>query len=337
MESLTELLTKNKGKEERWLIDNLMGMGEIAIMYAPKDHHKTGMALKIAMEVLTGGNELGASLSGKVIYYSLDTPRVEMMFRAKALMENKYPLHQEEIGSNLSFNFNDNERHVRDFNLLSDYYFYEEADDDEDEGGVKWFWDGENLVHDQIRLIVIDTLSKGIVGAGINDDSQIRTAISNLRKWIGGSGGYTSVLLIHHSGKDASRGMMGTSILSNDISTVLKIKKKKDGFELVREKSKSPLSGKSIPFKSRSVVINHNDELHESIYVDIGTGLSEFDSLIVSQFRDGLSKQEIKGNIRLLGLGNTTTDKSFATVFNRRWKNLADEGFMDEEKQGNKI
>jgi len=336
MESLTELLTKNKGKEERWLIDNLMGMGEIAIMYAPKDHHKTGMALKIAMEVLTGGSELGASQSGKVIYYSLDTPRVEMMFRAKALMENKYPLQQEEIGSNLSFNFNHNERHVRDFNLLSDYYYYEEATDDDPEGGVNWFWDGDNLAYDHIRLIIIDTLSKGIVGAGINDDSQIRTAISNLRKWIGGSGGYTSVLLIHHSGKDASRGMMGTSILSNDISTVLKIKKKKDGFELVREKSKSPLSGKSIPFKSRSVVINHNDELHESIYVDIGTGLDEFDAQIVEQFNKGLSKKEINGNTRLLGLGNNTTDKSFAVSFNRRWNKLIDTGFIENKKQDNK-
>ena len=36
-----------------------------------------------------------------------------------------------------------------------------------------------------------------------------------------------------------------------------------------------------------------------------------------------------------MGLGNTTTDKSFNTVFNRRWKNLVDTGFINNEKQGN--
>jgi hypothetical protein len=38
----------------------------------------------------------------------------------------------------------------------------------------------------------------------------------------------------------------------------------------------------------------------------------------------------------MLGLGNTTTDKSFATVFNRRWKKLIDTGFINNKKQGNK-
>jgi hypothetical protein len=334
MTNLDKLLT-NKEIKERWLIQNLIGMGEIAVMYAPKDHHKTGMALKIAMEVITGGRELGASQSGSVSYMSLDTPHVEMMFRAKALMENKYPLHVEQIGSNLDINFNDRGNYVEDFNLLSDHYYYE-YEDKEDMGGFNWYTAGDFDRGDGIRLVIIDTLSKAIVGGGINDDSQIRKAISNLRNWIKGSGDTLSILLIHHSGKDASRGMMGTSILSNDISTVLKIKKKKDGFELVREKSKSTLSGKSIPFKSRSVVINHNDELHESIYVDIGTGLDEFDAQIVEQFNKGLSKKEINGNTRLLGLGNNTTDKSFAVSFNRRWNKLIDTGFIENKKQDNK-
>ena len=38
----------------------------------------------------------------------------------------------------------------------------------------------------------------------------------------------------------------------------------------------------------------------------------------------------------LLGLGNTTTDKSFGVVFNRRWKNPIDTGFISKKETGNK-
>ena len=101
MTELKELLI-TKRRQQRWLIKNLIGMGEIAVMYAPKDHHKTGMALKIAMEIATGSKELGVSQSGKVLYYALDNPNeVEMLSRAIALAENSYPDHSDQIGSNL--------------------------------------------------------------------------------------------------------------------------------------------------------------------------------------------------------------------------------------------
>ena len=344
MAFLKDLLLQKEIKS-RWVISNWMGLGEITVMYAPKDHHKTGMALKIAMEVITSGQELGASLSGKVLYLSLDTPRVEMMNRVKALMESKYPLHAEEIGSSLNISWdsvnltNDNWETIKgdikeQYEVQGEYH--KEIKIRYIDRVHSYSSMGKALKHQGYRLLVIDTLSKALVGSGVNDDAIIRKVIYNLREIIRGASDNVSILLIHHSGKDASRGMMGTSILSNDISTVLKIKKKKDGFELVREKHKSSLSGKGIPFKSRSVVINYNDELHESIYVDIGTGLDEFDAQIVEQFNKGLSKKEINRNTRLLGLGNNTTDKSFAVSFNRRWNKLIDTGFIENKKQDNK-
>ena len=340
MTELKDLLTK-KEKKERWLIKNFIGMGEIAVMYAPIDHHKTGMALKIAMEVITGGEELGASQSGKVLYYSLDTPETEMVFRAKALMENQYPNSAELIGSNLDINFDDDKSSTeKDFNLVSDYYWWDDAYEDEDDdvkgGGLTWFQDGSFGRDYEYRLIIIDTLSKAIVGSGINDDISIRKVIHNLRNWIKGSGYNFSILLIHHTGKDARKGMMGSSLLGNDISTVFRIRKKKDGFELFREKSKSGYKGKSIPFKFRTADVVHNNELHESVYVDIGAGLDELNAEIVSQYNNGSTKKEIKETTYLLGLGNTTTDKSFGVVFNRRWKTLIDTGFISEKETGNK-
>ena len=70
MKSLKELLIEfetNKENKHRWLTRNLLGYGEITIMYAKLGSLKTGVAIKMAMEVVTGGQELGHSLSGAYI------------------------------------------------------------------------------------------------------------------------------------------------------------------------------------------------------------------------------------------------------------------------------
>jgi RecA-family ATPase len=310
-------LETNKENIKRWLIRNLMGYGEITIMYAKWGSLKTGMAIKIAMEVATGGQELGHSLSGNVLYCSLDTPKIEMLFRQKALMENRYQDHLEEIGSNLSIRFDG-------INLTKDTYL-------NDRLLITWHDFGRHIGADGTKLIIIDTLSKALVGSGVNDDAVVRKVIHNLREIIRGSNNEISILVIHHSGKNLSKGMMGSSVLSNDISTVLKISKTKDGFNLIREKHKSSHEGKSIPFKARSVVYPYEKESYEAVYVDIGSGLSPVKAEIVSQYKSGKSKKDIMNNIKMLQLYNTTTTASFSSCFYRDWKNLIGEGFLPKE------
>ena len=327
MKTLKELLIEletNKENIKRWLIRNLLGYGEITIMYAKLGSLKTGVAIKIAMEVATGGQELGHSLSGNVYYCSLDTPRIEMLFRQKALMENRYQDQLEEIGSNLTIDWDE-------LNLTKDYWDYET----DPESPFTWYEFGEALHSDGVKLLIVDTLSKALVGAGVNDDAVIRKVISNLRKIIKGAEDNLSILVIHHSGKNLSKGMMGTSILANDISTVLKINKTKDGFNLIREKHKSSYEGKSIPFKARSVVYPYENESYEAVYVDIGSGLDEINAEIVNEYQKGFSKEETKEIIAKLFYGNWKSDKSFQVSFNKRWNNLIDKGFIDIGKQGN--
>ena len=169
----------------------------------------------------------------------------------------------------------------------------------------------------------------------VNDDAVIRKVISNLREIIRGSQEKLSILVIHHAGKNLAKGMMGSSVLANDISTVLKINKTKDGFNLIREKHKSSYEGKSIPFKARSVVYPYENESYEAVYVDIGSGLDEINAEIVNEYQKGFSKEETKEIIAKLFYGNWKSDKSFQVSFNKRWNNLIDKGFIDIGKQGN--
>lgn len=322
MKKLKDLLIELENNKEniyRWLIRNLLGYGEITIMYAKWGSLKTGIAIKIAMEVATGGKELGHSLNGNVLYWSLDTPEIEMIFRQKALMENRYQDHLEEIGSNLSIRFDQ-------LNLTKDEWAITES-------GliISWYEIGKYFGSDGIKLIIIDTLSKALVGSGVNDDAVIRKVIYNLREIIRGSNNQLSILVVHHSGKNLAKGMMGSSVLANDISTVLKISKTKDGFELIREKHKSSYEGKKIPFKARSDVYHKEKESYEAVYVDIGSGLSPAKAEIVSQYKSGKSKKEIMNNLEMLQLYNTTTEASFSSCFYRDWKTLVDKGFLPKD------
>ena len=50
----------NHGEKREWLIENLIPESEIVILYAPTNQYKTFLSL-IALEVLTGSQELGAT------------------------------------------------------------------------------------------------------------------------------------------------------------------------------------------------------------------------------------------------------------------------------------
>ena len=55
------------------------------------------------------------------------------------------------------------------------------------------------------------------------------------------------------------------------------------------------MSGKSVPFKMREVVL---DDGQETLYVDIGAGLTEFEAEILNLHEQGFYKESIKDNIR---------------------------------------
>lgn len=337
---LKNLIEKNKEKTERWLIENLLPKGQIAILYAPTDYYKTFISLLIAMEVITGGNKLGASQRGRVLIWSVEPTWEEFYPRLQGLVKASYQEHKELILDNLEASFDNKD-------LTTEHYWYDpEFDYKEVEykdvyGDIQTKWkpvpsstawgeEGVDLHNDKIKLLIIDTLSTSLGTKSINDDSAIRTVIKNLKSLIFTD--LTILVVAHSSFKNPSKGLMGSSILKNDFSTILKIRKKKNGqMDIYRECMKSKAKGTSIPFKMRDIMVGKT----EMIYPEIGLSVDAFSDAIISQFEDGLSKEEIKGNIKEMGLGNTTTDKSFNTVFNRRWKNLVDTGFINNEKQGN--
>ena len=338
---LKNLIEQNKEKTERWLIENLLPKGQIAILYAPTDYYKTFISLLISMEVITGGNKLGASRHGKVLIWSVEPTWEEFYPRLQGLVKASYQEHKELILENLEASF-DNKDLTTEHYWYDPEFDYEEVEYKDVYGDIKTKWkpvpcstawgeEGVNFHNDKIKLLIIDTLSTSLGTKSINDDSAIRTVIKNLKSLIFTD--LTILVIAHSSFKNPSKGLMGSSILKNDFSTILKIRKKKNGqMDIYRENIKCKARGTSIPFKMRDIMVGKT----EMIYPDIGLSVDEFDDVIISQFEDGLTKEEIRENTKEMGLGNTKTDKSFTVSFHRRWKRLIDTGFITDEKQGNK-
>ena len=104
LNSLEQQLTK--GVNKRWLIENLIPMGEIVILYAPTNQYKTFLSLKIALEVATGSQELGVTENGSVSIYSPDTTMEDLITRIKGLHQESYSEH--DISESLSIEFGNN-------------------------------------------------------------------------------------------------------------------------------------------------------------------------------------------------------------------------------------
>jgi len=361
-EIINDDVNDNRSKQG-WIIENLIPKGEIVIAYAPSNHYKTCISTKIACEVATGSQDLGATEIGKVLIFSPDCSEERLRPRIRAMANEVYSTQKQDILENLYINWDN------DLDITSDGWdTYEDQrleESENDYGHIKseWVdftrtmrWDeqsglGEMIIDDwhyefykangrdakcpysNNVLIIIDTLSKVIGANSTNDDKPMRVAINNLSKIIKSNKDVDMSILVlaHASNKNPSKGIMGSATQGNDVTTVLKIKKKKKYVgEIVREKFKGSAEGTSIPFKCRETVIDGI----ETIYADIGSELGDWERVILNFYDEGLDADNIKDNTYELLGQQYKSKKSFNVVYGRKLKALINKGFI---KDGNNI
>lgn len=110
-----------------------------------------------------------------------------------------------------------------------------------------------------VRLIVIDTLAKALAGDDENEAAAISAVISQSTKIAVYTG--ASVLIVHHPGKDAQRGMRGSYSLYADADFVLRVdgEKGQEAKSLFLEKAKDDEDGVIVgAFKLEKVTLGRN-------------------------------------------------------------------------------
>ncbi|HSW69289.1 MAG TPA: AAA family ATPase [Gammaproteobacteria bacterium] len=110
-------------------------------------------------------------------------------------------------------------------------------------------------------LVIIDTLNRAVPGADENSSVDMGNIIAAVKKLQGLIGGL--VLLVHHSGKDKSKGLRGHSSLYAALDGAIEVIKTDTRREWCVAKSKDDITGNSYPFNLEIIKIGVDDNKQE--------------------------------------------------------------------------
>jgi len=202
---------------QSWLLEKIIPEFQTTVIFGDEDAYKTFVAISLAFQIQNGLKDLGETKKTGVLYLCLENhhgflPRIEAI---NQLHENLEPI------------FVDKDK----FNICHE----------------------EDVVHvakyckrNGFGFLVIDTLSQAIHD-GDESSASVGRSVRNACTVFNQN--QISVLLVHHTGKNGSAGARGSTIITYDAPSRLKIRRLKgDKGYLYQDKSKSDNKGNKIHF-----------------------------------------------------------------------------------------
>ena len=291
-ETLKQFNDLDEEWEQKWLIESLIPEGEPILLYAPSGSYKTFIALHIALLIANGKNSLGESNKRKTLYL---------------VLEGKH-------------GFKKRIEALRSYDLSSDNFdMTTEAFDILNATDVKHLM--ECIREGEFGFVVIDTLSK-CIGSGDESQTSVAREIMTAMEFITQSTG-ASLLMVHHEGKKAYSGARGSSLLTADVSTVLKIRPKDMKGSLIIEKDKAGNEGKKYnfvmqPYKETLYANFDATEIQSSLALLIMKSISN----------EPIAVSEISKNLFQLQ-SNVTSQESFRRKVYREIDTLLGQGDLE--------
>jgi hypothetical protein len=261
-----------KDEPVNWIIDNVLPDKGFAALYGPPGSYKSFIALDIAEAVATGRQWMGNQVTnpGAVLYIAGEG-HGGIGARIKACKIN----HQTQDGAEIYvIRYQLNLRSsADDFNLLM-----ESIDALIERTGI------------ELRLVQIDTLARAFGGGNENDSQDMGAFIHNagrLQRKLN-----CALMVLHHSGKDATKGLRGHSSLLGAVDTQLELQK------LITDDFKEGIAGQGILTISKQKDGQDNLKFgFEMIQINInqgkesGLGLEENVSLAVREQQENIDQQ----------------------------------------------
>ncbi|MCU1058953.1 AAA family ATPase [Stenotrophomonas acidaminiphila] len=190
----------------RWLVPGMLTEGSLAAIYGAPESGKSFLAVDMSMAIAGGVDWHGRQVErGGVLYIAAEgAPGLGKRFRAwkvdRCVQGRRFDLHL-----------------MRDdLNLAA-----------EKEGGVCAFVQAVTDELGPLRLIVIDTLNQTAAGADENSAKDMGRYIASMKLLRNATG--AAVVVVHHSGKDLSKGMRGSTALLGAMDTTVEVERASDG------------------------------------------------------------------------------------------------------------
>lgn len=216
------------------LVEGLLDQGALSMVYAPSNEGKTFVALSlaasVAKEALWAGRE---TCGGLVVYFATEGGRgIRKRFAAYRQIHGlpaKTPLALIASAADFLSSGVDCSRLI---------------------AAVR---EAERQAGRACVLIVIDTLSRVLAGGDENSSTDMGAIIQRLDSIRSATGSH--VMLVHHTGKDSSRGARGWSGLRAAVDTELEVKDQ----SIYVTKQRDLEFARAIPFSLEGVVIGSDD------------------------------------------------------------------------------
>lgn len=218
----------------KWLVRGMLPLEGLAALFGPSGSGKSFLTLDIAAAVAGGDPEwFGRRVTQCPVTYCALEGEAGMGKRVKAWSKH----HEKPLPDGLRFM-------TAPFDLLDGAGVAELARSIESAGGAG-------------GMIVLDTLNRAAPGADENssvDMGNIIAAAKRLQSLLGGL-----VLLVHHTGKDATKGLRGHSSLHAALDGAIEVNATDSRREWIVAKSKDDETGAAHPFKLLVVELGNDD------------------------------------------------------------------------------
>ena len=216
----------------QWRIKNILPASGLAALFGASGSGKSFLVLDMLQSLADGRHWFGCRVKPcKVIYIALEG-EAGMAGRVKA-----YSTRNGNVSENIRYM-------VQPFSLLTRSDIIELAQAIKATGGG--------------GVVVLDTLNRASNGADENDSKsmgEIIAGANDLQRLVGGL-----VLLVHHTGKDASKGLRGHSSLHAALDAAIEVRRNGDQREWLLAKSKDGVDGQSNYFSLEVVEIGQDED-----------------------------------------------------------------------------
>ncbi|WP_300621407.1 AAA family ATPase [Dokdonella sp.] len=193
----------------KWLVPGVLTEGSLAAIYGAPESGKSFLAVDMSMAIAGGIDWHGRQVErGGVLYIAAEgAPGLGKRFCAwkvdRCAQGRRFDLHL-----------------MRDdLNLAA-----------EKDGGVRAFVRAVTDELGPLRLIVIDTLNQTAAGADENSAKDMGRYIASMKLLRNVTG--AAVVVVHHSGKDLSKGMRGSTALLGAMDTTVEVERASDGHSI---------------------------------------------------------------------------------------------------------
>ena len=209
-----------------WQVSGVLIANGLACIYGQSGTGKTFLALDLALSICTGKDWFGCKTLKAPVTYLYQESRQGIRKRLDAWKKH-------------------NQLHS-----IDNFHYITEQIDISNQGAIAKLIRSVNEEGKSKGVIVIDTLSASTSGIDENSSKDMGNVIFNLKKLSFGT--QCLVILIHHTGKDDTKGLRGHTSLFAAMDNVIKVNS--DSFKI--EKNKDGEKGQVYKFKLTSVELD---------------------------------------------------------------------------------